>query len=115
MHRSIAWRAALLQALSLAVVALALGAALDRAFFVRWGWLAGPGVWAACALLAGAVLRLPLGRVLLGAALAGVPSLVAVLAGVHWLGTPLAIALFAWWCGRIGARSSRHRPVAMAA
>ena len=115
MNRSVAWRAALLQALSLGLVALALGAALDRTFFVRWGWLAGPGAWAACALLTGAVLRLPLGRVLLGAALAGLPSLLAVLAGVHWLGSPLGIALFAWWCGRLAVREPRRPPVALPA
>jgi hypothetical protein len=104
MDRSAAWRAALLQALSLGIVALVLATALDRAFFEDWGWLAGPGAWAACALLTGAVLRLPLGWVLAGAALSGVPSLLTVLLGVHWLGTPVAIALFAWWCGRLAAQ-----------
>jgi hypothetical protein len=99
MDRSVLWRAALLQALALTVVALALGALLDREFFESWGWLAGPGAWAACAVLTGTVLRLPVGPVLAGAALAGVPSLVTVLAGVHWLGAPFAVAAFAIWCG----------------
>jgi hypothetical protein len=72
MARSVVWRAALLQALTLTVVAIVLGAALDREFFVSWGWLAGPGAWAACALFTGAVLRLPLGPVLAGAAVAGI-------------------------------------------
>ena len=76
MDGSVLWRAALLQALTLAVVALVLGALLDREFFLSWGWLAGPGAWAACALFTGAVLRLPLPAVLVGAALAGLPSLV---------------------------------------
>jgi hypothetical protein len=111
--RSAFWRAALLQALTLTAAALLLGALLDRAFFVSWGWLAGPGVWAACALLTGAVLRLAPGPVLLGAALAGVPSLLSVLIGVHWLGAPFGIALFAWWCGRLAARGGRDgRPAA---
>jgi hypothetical protein len=102
MDRSVLWRAALLQAATLTAVALVLGALLDREFFVSYGWLAGPGAWAACALLTGAVLRLPAGPVLAGAALAGVPSLVGVLAGVHWVGAPLAVAVFAVWCGWLG-------------
>ena len=75
-----------------------LGAALDESFFRSWGWLAGPGVWAACALLVAVVLGLPRGWTLLGAALSGLPSLVAVLADVHWAGTPLATAEVAEVC-----------------
>jgi hypothetical protein len=107
MDRSIAWRAALLQALLVGVAALVLGAALPRSFFVEWGWLAGPGTWALCAAAAAGALRLPLGLVLLGAALAGLPSLVTVLLGAHWAGAPLAVALFALWCGRL--RWTRER------
>jgi hypothetical protein len=104
MDRSIVWRAGLLQALLVGAAALVLGAALDREFFVSWGWLAGPGTWAACALAVAAALRLPALPVLAGAAISGLPSLAAVLAGVHWAGAPLAIVLFALWCGRL-----RHR------
>jgi len=104
MDGSVLWRAALLQALTLAVVALLLGTFLDKEFFRSWGWLAGPGVWAACALLVATVLGLPRGWTLLGAALSGLPSLVAVLADVHWAGTPLALILFGLWCGRLAAR-----------
>src|SRR4051794_9021344 len=99
MDGSVVWRAALLQALTLTGVALGVGAALDREFFESWGWLAGPGAWAACALFTGAVLKLPAGPVLAGAALAGVPSLISVLAGVHWAGAPIGVAAFALWCG----------------
>ncbi|HWK28745.1 MAG TPA: hypothetical protein VNS09_19440 [Solirubrobacter sp.] len=105
MEGSVLWRAALLQALSLVVVALVLGTLLDKEFFRSWGWLAGPGAWAACALFTGAVLRLPAGPVLLGAALAGLPSLVSVFIGVHWLGAPFGVALFALWCARLRPRS----------
>jgi hypothetical protein len=104
MDGSVLWRAALLQALTLGVVALTLGALLDREFFRSWGWLAGPGVWAACALFTGTVLRLPAPAVLAGAALAGLPSLAGVIAGVHWIGAPFAVALFALWCGRLAER-----------
>jgi hypothetical protein len=112
MDRSIAWRAALLQALLVAVFALVLGAALPHSFFVDWGWLAGPGTWAVCALAVAAALRLPPLPVLAGAALSGLPSLATVLAGAHWLGAPVAIALFALWCGRLGGRrGTPSRPV----
>ena len=104
MDRSTAWRSALLMAVAVAVIAVTLGAALDESFFRSWGWLAGPGVWAACALLVAAVLKLPAGWTLLGAGLSGLPSLVAVLADVHWAGTPLALILFGLWCGRLAAR-----------
>lgn len=109
MDRSVAWRAALLQALLLTVTALVLAALLDKQFFRDWGWLAGPGAWAACALATGAFLRLPLLAVLAGAALAGVPSLLTVLIGVHWLGAPFGVAVFAVWCGRLAIRRGPRR------
>jgi hypothetical protein len=107
MDGSVLWRAALLQALTLGLVALALGALLDREFFRSWGWLAGPGAWAACALFTGTVLKLPAPAVLGGAALAGLPSLAGVIAGVHWIGAPFAVALFALWCGRLAVQTRR--------
>ena len=75
MDGSVAVRAALLLAGSVAVVALVLDAALSREFFRDYGWAAGPGAWAACALLVAAVLRLPWLPVLGGAALAGLRGL----------------------------------------
>jgi hypothetical protein len=101
MDRSVAWRAALLQALLLTVTALVLAALLDEQFFRDWGWLAGPGVWAACALVTGACLAAA-AAVLVGAALAGVPSLVTVLIGVHWLGA-LSASPCSVWCGRLAS------------
>ena len=113
MDGSIVWRAALIGALSLTAAAVALGAALPPSFFEDYGWIAGPAVWAACALLVAVALRLKPPAVLAGAALAGLPSLAGVLAGVHWVGAPLGIALLALWCGRLAAR--RERPTAAAA
>ena len=40
-------------------------------------------------------------QALLIAAVAGIPSLVAVAAGVHWLGVVVGVPLFALWCGRL--------------
>ena len=110
--RSVAWRAALLQCLTLGGLAIALAAALDRAFFDDWGWLVGPAAWAACSLLTGVALRLPALPVLAGAAVAGLPGVAAVVLGVHWLGTPAGVALFAWWCGRLSRRSRPAIPAA---
>jgi hypothetical protein len=111
MDRSVGWRAALLQALGVAVVAVALAAALPRSFFEAWGWLAGPGAWAVCALVVAAVLRLPWLSVLAGAALAGLPMLAGVAVGIHWLGAPVALAVFGVWCARLG-RDDSGLPVA---
>ncbi len=104
MDRSVAWRAALLQALLVTAVAVALAVALPRSFFEDWGWLAGPAAWGGCALAAGAWLRLPLGMVLVGAGLSGLPMLIGVAVGVHWLGAPLGLAVFGLWCGRLAGR-----------
>jgi hypothetical protein len=99
MDRSVAWRSALLQALLVAAVAVALAVALPRSFFEDWGWLAGPGAWGACALAAGAWLRLPLALVLVGAGLSGLLMLPGVFLGAHWLGAPLGLLVFGAWCG----------------
>jgi hypothetical protein len=100
MHLPTLWRAALLQLAAVALLSLALGLALPKDFFEDWGWVTGPAAWMLCAAFTARVLRLPLGAALLGAALAGLPSLLAVVLGVHWLGAVLAVALFALWCAR---------------
>jgi hypothetical protein len=101
MDRSVLWRTALVQALAVAMLSIALAVALPHSFFDDWGWLVGPAAWIACALLTARVVRLPIVPTLVGAAAAGVPSIVAVVAGVHWLGAALAIAVFALWCARL--------------
>ncbi len=108
MDRSLALRSAALQAAAVAVISIALALALPHSFFEDWGWLAGPGAWMACALLTARMLRLPLARTLLGAALAGLPSLLAVLLGGHWLGAVIAVVLFGLWCGAV--TGPRGRP-----
>ena len=100
MDVAILWRAALVQLAAVAALSIALGIALPHDFFVDWGWIAGPGSWMLCAAFTARVLRLPLAPTLIGAALAGLPSLVAVLVGLHWAGAILAVGLFALWCAR---------------
>ncbi len=104
--RSVAIRAAALQAAAVAIASIALALALPHSFFESWGWLAGPGAWMACAALTATVLGLPLGPTLIGAALAGLPSLLAVVIGAHWLGAAVAVGLFALWCGRLAGRGA---------
>ena len=101
MDRSVLWRAAVVQAVGVAVLSIALGLALPHSFFDDWGWLAGPGAWALCAVVTARVVRLPVVPTLIGAALAGLPSVLAVVVGAHWLGAVLAIGLFALWCARL--------------
>lgn len=95
------WRAALVQLVAVAVLSIVLAAALPHDFFVDWGWIAGPAAWMLCAAFTARLLHLPLVPALTGAVLAGLPSLLAVVFGVHWLGAALAVALFALWCARL--------------
>ena len=104
MDRSILWRAAAAQVLLVSVISLVLAAALPRSFFDDWGWLVGPAAWLACAALTAWGLHLSVRGVMLGAALAGIPSAVAVVVGVHWLGVGIAIAVFAAWCAWLARR-----------
>src|SRR3954452_16448386 len=109
MDRSILWRAAPAQVLSVAAVSLILALTLPHSFFDDWGWLTGPAAWLGCAAITAWALRLPVRAVMLGAVLAGVPSAIAVLAGVHWLGVAIAIAAFAAWCAWLAERPGALR------
>jgi hypothetical protein len=95
------WRAALVQLLAVAVLSVVLALILPHSFFDDWGWIAGPVSWMLCAAFTARVLALPLVPTLVGAALAGLPSIVAVLVGLHWAGAVLAVGLFAVWCARL--------------
>ena len=110
------WRAVVVQLVAVAILGIVLGVTLPHSFFESWGWLAGPAAWLLCAIVTARVLGLPIGTTLLGAALAGIPSALAVVLGVHWLGAAVAVVLFALWCGRLasddyGDRAGR-RPAA---
>jgi hypothetical protein len=95
------WRAALLQLVAVAVLSIAIAIALPHSFFEDWGWFAGPAAWMLCAAFTARVLALPLVPALIGAALAGLPSLLAVLLDAHWAGAVLAVGIFAVWCARL--------------
>jgi hypothetical protein len=101
MDTAILWRAALLQLVAVAILSLALGLALPHSFFEDYGWLAGPASWLLCAAFTARVLGLPTGPTMLGAVLAGLPSLLFVMIGLHWAGAIVAVGLFAAWCARL--------------
>jgi hypothetical protein len=102
------WRSALIQAVAVSVLSVALALALPHSFFEDWGWLAGPGSWLLCAAVTARVLGLPTERVLLAAVLAGIPSAIAVLLDVHWLGVVIAIGVFAALCAHAAGREGGH-------
>ncbi|HEX6780858.1 MAG TPA: hypothetical protein VF125_02380 [Solirubrobacterales bacterium] len=102
------WRAASIQLLAVLLLAGALGAALPHGFFEDWGWIAGPASWILCAAITSWFVRLPVRLVLLGAALAGLPSVLAVLVGLHWEGALVAVVLFGLWCGWLRAQLLRE-------
>jgi len=105
MNRTILWKSALVQLLAVAAVSTVLGLLLPTSFFESWGWLSGPTAWLACSAFTARVLRLELLRTVFGAALAGLPSVIFVVIGLHWLGALFAAALFALWCAtRLGER-----------
>ena len=96
-----------MQAAAVSVLAAALALALPQSFFEQWGWLAGSAAWLLCAALTARALRLPVVKTLACAVLAGVASVLGVLADVHWLGLAIAIAAFAILCGWIAADRGR--------
>jgi hypothetical protein len=103
---AILWRVAVVQVASVAVLSLLLGVVFSHGFFESWGWLVGPLAWLACAWITARVVGLSEAPVLFRALLAGIPSLLFVLLGAHWLGALVAVAVFAALCAQL------PRPVA---
>lgn len=111
MNREILWKSAVVQLLAVAALSVVLALLLPKDFFESWGWISGPTAWILCAVFTATVLKLPRGTVVLGAILAGIPSVVAVALGLHWLGVLLAIAVFAFWCAyRVAPVPPSHPP-----
>ena len=101
MDRAILWRVAVVQVLAVFVLSIVLAVLFPHGFFEDWGWLAGPLAWMACAWITARVVGLPIPPVLVRAALAGIPSVLFVIVGLHWLGAAVAVALFAIWCAHL--------------
>ena len=101
MDSAILWRVAVVQVVAVAVLSLLLGLVFSHGFFESWGWLVGPATWMLCAWITARVVGLPESPVLIRAAIAGIPSLLFVLIGLHWLGAVVAIVVFALWCASL--------------
>jgi hypothetical protein len=101
MDSAILWRVAVVQVAAVAALSILLALVFSHGFFESWGWLVGPLSWLACALLTARVVGLPEAPVLVRAALSGIPSLLFVFLGAHWLGAAVAVAIFAVWCARL--------------
>ncbi|MET0306787.1 MAG: hypothetical protein ABW196_11275 [Solirubrobacterales bacterium] len=101
MDSAILWRVAVVQLIAVATLSLLLGVVFSHGFFEAWSWLVGPLSWLACAWITARVVGLPEAPVLLRALLAGIPSLLFVLLGAHWLGAAVAVALFAVLCAQL--------------
>ena len=94
-------------ALAVAVIAVVLGARSTSRSSALGAGSPAPACGPCARSPSRAALRLPLVRTLAGAALSGLPSLLAVLVDVHWAGTPLSLLLFGLWCGWVAARGER--------
>lgn len=101
MDSEILWRVAVVQVIAVAALSLLLGLLFPDSFFESAGWLIGPLAWLACAWLTARVVGLPVPPVMLRAVLSGIPSLLFVLLGAHWLGALVAVAIFAAWCATL--------------
>jgi hypothetical protein len=98
---AILWRVAMVQVAAVVVLSLLLALVFSHGFFESWGWLVGPLAWIACAWLTARVVGLPEAPVLVRAVVAGIPSLLFVLVGAHWLGAAVALGVFAALCARL--------------
>lgn len=99
MNWNLFWKSIAVQLVAVAALFIVLAILLPKSFFKDYGWISGPLAWMLCAYLTAVVLRLPKGQVLLGAALAGVPSVIAVITGVHAAGPVIGALFFGLWCG----------------
>lgn len=101
MDSEILWRVALVQVVAVAVLSLLLGLLLPHSFFEAVGWLTGPLSWLLCARFTAWAVGLPPAPTLVRAVLAGIPSLLFVLVGLHWLGALVAVGVFAALCATL--------------
>lgn len=99
MDTQLALKSGLVMFVLVALLAVLLSVSLPDSFFKSWGWASGPLALLLCAFGTARILGLPVARTMLGVVIAGIPALVAVIVGIHWLGTLIAVVCFAAWCG----------------
>ena len=89
------WRAAAIQLVVVAIPFALLAIALPHHFFKDWGFAVGPLLWAACSLVTGRLLGLPLTFALFCAAAGGVAAVLVMLVFGHEVGVVAGVAVFA--------------------
>jgi hypothetical protein len=101
MDKRLFWRAALTQAVAVAIVAgVLIALPLDKDFFKDYGIVAGPLAWILCAVATALILKLPWSLAVFAAAAGGVAGTLVDIAGAkHWLALPIAVAVFGACCG----------------
>lgn len=101
MDSAILWRVVVVQTVAVAALSVVLALLFPHGFFESVGWLVGPLAWLLCAWATARVVGLPDGPVLVRAVLAGIPSALFVLLGLHWLGAAVGVAAFAYLCSQL--------------
>jgi len=95
---SLFWRTALVQSVAVGVLFAVLALTLPKSFFEDWGAIVGPLGWIAASLVTMRVMRLPLKRVAIASAAAGVLAALLGVAAAHAVSLPVAILTFAAIC-----------------
>jgi len=102
-------RTIVVQIVLVVILFVILALLLPKSFFEDWGMVTGPLAWMLCAYGTASILKLPKAETLVGAALAGLPAIVFVVAGLHTVASPVATIFFGLWCGyRITSGPSSH-------
>jgi hypothetical protein len=101
MDKRLFWRAAITQAVAVAIVAgVLIALPLGDDFFEDYGIVAGPLAWLGCAVVTALILKLPWTLALFAAVAGGVAGFLVDAAGAdHWIALPIAVAVFAACCG----------------
>jgi hypothetical protein len=100
MDKRLFWRAAITQAVVVAVPLGILALLLDEQFFKDNGIWVGPLAWILCSIVTALILKLPPALTAFAAVAGGVCAGVVTLAGApHVIGLPVAVAVFGACCG----------------
>jgi hypothetical protein len=100
MDKRLFWRAAITQAVVVAVPFAILAVAVGEHFFRHNGIWAGPLAWIVCSAVTARILKLELPLAVFAAVAGGVCAGIVTLAGApHALGLPVAVGVFGACCG----------------
>jgi hypothetical protein len=100
MDKRLFWRAALTQAVVVAVPFVILALLVDDKFFKDNGVWAGPLAWILASIVTALILKLPVSLAAFAAVAGGVCAAIITAAWAkHWIGLPVAVAVFGACCG----------------